>query len=978
MLLNQLKSFTIKKRGFFRLIFFLKADAFFIVLSVFSAFLVRFEGQIPSQYFLNIQGIIVLCFLIVLPIFHFFNLYRFSWQYVSTEELISLAKAIVLSFLVLTAVFFVLKENPIFSGFPRSTLFITYFFIFVFSGSFRFSKRIFWQVFKKKGKKLKQRALIVGAGDAGEQILRSILNLRTTPYQIIGFVDDNLAKQGALIHGLKVLGKINNIPEIVNQNNIESLIIAMPSADSESIHRAVEKGRQAGLKNIKTVPGIEEIINGKITLGQLRQVKMEDLLGREALSLDKKLIEKFIDNKTVLVTGGAGSIGSELCRQIIKFNPKTLMILDQDETGIFNIVEELKNDFPENKIKFFVADIKDQEKIDQIFNEFSPRIVFHAAAYKHVFLMEQSPDIAVKNNVFGTKASAEAALRNGAEKFVFISCLDEKTRILTNEGLKRWNEVKPGMRTLSLNQQGIVEENKINKVVSQKYSGPMFQIKTRSIDMLVTPNHKMIIQLANNSTKIIEEEAERTVKRSVVYISKGRWKGIDKEWFSLSSPPPVFRHPLRNCPKKVRTADILYLLGIFIGDGFLNSGYKRKDKRSTDNYGSIFFDIPEKDKARKRILNVLDKMNIDYKCYKTRAGEHIYFSSRALAQLFSTCGKGAVNKTIPDWALRYSPRLLKFLLDGLIDSDGYQQGSQQKLSSISSKLMEKCAELATKLGLHFTISIQENKETMIENRKIPPSKAFIGIFSKTKHRAFKKSHCKQVNYQGTIWCVRVGKNHNFLAERNGKFFFTGNTDKAVNPSSVMGATKRIGEMICQDLNKENKTKFVSVRFGNVLDSRGSVIPIFREKIKKRQAIEVTHPEMKRFFMVTSEACLLVLQAGAMSQGREVFVLDMGSPIKIIDLAKEMIRLSGLEPDKDIPIVFSQPKPGEKLFEEILTAEEGTIATKHHKIFMAKLAEVDSEKLKSSLINLEELAKQGEKQEIISVFKKIIPYYQNQN
>ena len=625
MLLNQLKSFTIKKRQTFRLIFFLFFDAFFISLSVLFAFIVRFEGQIPSQYFLNIQGIIVLCFLIVLPIFYFLNLYRFSWQYVSTEDLISLAKAVVLSFLVLTSVFFVLKENPIFSGFPRSTLFITCFFIFIFSGGFRFSKRIFSQIFVKQTRKDKEKTLIVGAGDAGEQILRSILGFKEGPYQIIGFIDDNLAKQGALIHGLKVLGKINDIPEIVKKNKVESLIIAMPSADSESIHQAVEKGRQAGLQKIKTVPGVEEIINGKIFIGQLRQVKMENLLGRESLSLDKKLIEEFIKDKIVLVTGGAGSIGSELCRQIIKFNPFLLMILDQDETGIFNISEELKNDFPQKKLASFVVDIKDKEKITQIFEKFSPEVIFHAAAYKHVPLMEESPDIAVKNNIFGTKILAETALKNNTKKFVFIS-----------------------------------------------------------------------------------------------------------------------------------------------------------------------------------------------------------------------------------------------------------------------------------------------------------------------------------------------------------------TDKAVNPSSVMGATKRIGEMVCQNLNQENKTKFISVRFGNVLDSRGSVIPVFREKIKKRQAIEVTHPEMKRFFMVTSEACLLVLQAGAMGQGKEVFVLDMGNPIKIIDLAKEMIRLSGLEPDKDVPIVFSQPRPGEKLFEEILTAEEGTVATKHQKIFMAKLSENDSEKLNSSLIQLEKFSKQGNKEEIIKIFKEIIPYYQKLN
>ena len=607
------------------MVFFLITDGVFIALSVLLAFAVRFEGNIPVQYFLNIQGITILCFLITLPIFYFLKLYYFSWRYVSTEELVSLIKGTVLSFLILTAAFFILKEQPIFSGFPRSTLFITYFFIFVLCGGLRFSKRIYLQIFSGKAKEKGERTLIVGAGDAGEQILRSILNSKFSSYLPIGFVDDNLAKQGTLIHGLKVLGRIKNIPQIVKENEIESLIVAIPSVDSEIIYQAVEKGREAGLRKIKTVPGIEDIINDKIFLGQLRQVEMESLLGREALSLDKKLIKEFIENKTILVTGAAGSIGSELCRQIIKFNPSLLIVLDQDETGIFNISEELKNNFSKKEIKSFVADIKDKEKINRIFKEFSPEVVFHAAAYKHVPLMEQSPDVAVQNNIFGTKIVAQAAVQNKAEKLIFIS-----------------------------------------------------------------------------------------------------------------------------------------------------------------------------------------------------------------------------------------------------------------------------------------------------------------------------------------------------------------TDKAVNPSSVMGATKRAGEMICQSLNEENGTKFISVRFGNVLDSRGSVIPIFREKIKKREAIEVTHPEMKRFFMVTSEACLLVMQAGAMGQGKEVFVLDMGSPVKIIDLAKEMIRLSGLEPDKDIPIVFTEPRPGEKLFEEILSAEEGTFATKHQRIFMAKLSESNLEKLEIALGKLKELSRQGNEKEIINVLKDIIPAYKKLN
>ncbi len=969
-----LRKIFIEKRSLVRIIFFLVLDAVLIYISVYLAFIVRFEGQIPSRYFLNIEGIILLALIITLPIFYFSKLYYFDWDYVSTEELVSLMKAVSLSFLILTASFIILRDHPVFTGFPRSTLFISYFFVFILSGGARFAKRIYLQTFPGKQMQEKERTLIVGAGDAGEQILRSILNSKFSPYLPVGFIDDNPAKKGVLIHGLKVLGKINEIPRLVKRERAESLIIALPSAGSRPIKEAVEKGREAGLKKIKVVPAVAELINGQVGIGNLREVEVNDLLGREPVILDQKLIENFIQNKTVLVTGAAGSIGSELSRQIAKFNPSSLILLDQDETGIFNISEELEDKFPKLNRAALIADIRDEEKIERIFKEFRPNIVFHAAAYKHVPLMEEYSDEAVKNNVFGTKIVADASLKHNIEKFVFISCLDEKTKILTNKGLKQWDEVKSGMKTLSLNRKGEIEDNEIEEVVSQKYSGSMFQIKTRSIDMLVTPNHKMVIQLPNNSVKIIEEQARKTVERSVVYIPKGKWKGIDEEWFSLPSPTTDIRHPLRNCPTKVKTDDILYVLGIFVGDGFLNSGYKRHDGRKTDNYGSVFLDIPERDKARKRTLAALDRMGVTYKCYKGKAGEHIYFSSRALAQVFSACGKEAKNKTIPDWALKYSPRLLQSLLDGLIDSDGYWNGSQQKLTSVSLKLMEKCAELAAKLGLHFTISIQRNKQAMIGNRKILPSQSFIGIFSKTEHRAFNKKHCKQVNYQGVIWCVRVKNNHNFLAERNGKFFFTGNTDKAVNPISIMGATKRLGEMICQALNQKNFTKFVSVRFGNVLDSRGSVIPIFREQIKKGGPVEITHPEMKRYFMIIPEACLLVMQAGAMGQGGEVFVLDMGSPIKIVDLAKEMIRLSGLEPDKNIPIVFTQPRPGEKLFENILTAEEGTMATHNQKIFMAKLSQINEERLNSGLENLERAACNEDKEMIIKTLEELIPTY----
>lgn len=589
-----------------------------ISTSVLLGFLVRFEGDIPSQYFSNIEGMITFSLLVTIPIFYFFKLYYFTWAYASATELIALAKGVFLSFLVMAAFFFVLREQPIFSGFPRSVIFITYFFVFLLCGGLRFSKRFYLQSFAFRSKEEKERIMIVGAGDAGEQILRSILVFNSNPYLPVGFVDDDLTKQGTMIHGIRVLGKIRDIPDIVTKHKVEGVIIAIPSADSQTIHVAVESCREAGLRKIKIVPPIEEIMTGKVTIGELREVEMNDLLGREHFSLDQKSIESFIKNKKVLVTGGAGSIGSELCRQIAKFNPSSLIVLDQEETGIFNISEELKSSFPRLNKFSLIADVRDEEKIEKIFKDFAPDIVFHAAAYKHVPLMEEHPDEAVKNNVFGTEVVARAALASKAEKFVLIS-----------------------------------------------------------------------------------------------------------------------------------------------------------------------------------------------------------------------------------------------------------------------------------------------------------------------------------------------------------------TDKAVNPVSVMGMTKRAAEMICQGLNQKKRTRFVSVRFGNVLDSRGSVIPIFREKIRKREPIEVTHPEMKRFFMTTPEACLLVMLAGAMGQGGEVFVLDMGDSVKIIDLAKEMIRLSGLEPDKDVPIVFTEPRPGEKMFEELLAAKEQPVVTQNEKIFQARLSKVDERELDRKLLSLRKAVKENKRESIVSALNAVI-------
>ena len=610
-----------KKTTITRMIFFVVWDVLFIAISVWLAFVLRFDANIPSQYDPFILRIIILAVIFTIPVFYFKKLYSFSWSYVSANEIVSLFLATTISFIFLSITIFLSNYFPRFLNFPRSTIFVSYILILIFCGGIRFSKRIFLQIVGSKRITGKEKTLIVGAGDTAEQILRNILSSKSNPYFPIGFVDDNLMKKGVKIHGISVLGKISDIPAIVQEHQVKQLIIALPSMSNKTIKEAVALGRKAGLRKIKIAPNLNEIIRGNISLKNLKDIDAEDLLGRDQISLDKKQVESFIKDKIVLITGAAGSIGSELSLQIAKFKPSLLILLDQDETGIFHILGIIKDKFGSLKIQPLVGDITDEEKIGSIFMQYKPAIVFHVAAYKHVPLMEAQPDEAVKNNIFGTKILIDASIKNNVEKFIFIS-----------------------------------------------------------------------------------------------------------------------------------------------------------------------------------------------------------------------------------------------------------------------------------------------------------------------------------------------------------------TDKAINPTSVMGTTKRIGEMMCQVYNQKNITNFVSVRFGNVLNSRGSVIPIFKEQIKRGGPVEVTHPDMQRYFMLTSEACLLVMQAGAMGIGGEVFVLDMGKPIKILDLAKEMIRLSGFEPDKDIAIIFTGIRPGEKLFEEILTAEEGIISTRNQKIFIAKLLNVNPSNLTNDLEELNSIMHKEGKDEIILKLKKMASYY----
>jgi len=619
---SKLTSKFLKPTNRKRKAFFMVVDIIIVAFSMYLAFELRFVGPIFATFSKSLGVVILLAIAVKLPIFYKYRLYDMSWRFVSVYDLLAVLKAVTLGSIVFATALFVLKTIPVFAGFPRSIFLMDYFITLIGIGGFRSTKRILLQGFRRITFSNRARVLIIGAGNEGEKIVRDMLRIKDSAYFPVGFVDDDPTKKHTRIHGVKIYGGKDEIPKLVNNLGVEEIVIATPSVSSEEIRDLVKKARETGVKHIKVLPSLDDMISGYVRLSDIREIRVEDLLGREPVEIDTSEIEEYIFRKVVLITGAGGSVGSELSRQITKFKPKCMIILDQDETNLFYIENELREKHLESKLIPIVGNIMDESKISRVFTNFSPEVVFHAAAYKHVPMLEEHSDEAVKNNIIGTKIVAEISRNTGVDKFILIS-----------------------------------------------------------------------------------------------------------------------------------------------------------------------------------------------------------------------------------------------------------------------------------------------------------------------------------------------------------------TDKAVNPTSVMGVTKRVAEMAIQTFNGKGVTKFIAVRFGNVLESRGSVIPIFKDQIKRGGPVTVTHPEMKRYFMTLPEAVLLILQAGAIGTGGEVFVLDMGEPIKIIDLAEEMIRLSGFEPDKDIPIVFTGIRPGEKLFEEILTAEEGTQATKYRKIFTAKMNLCMKEgELLQYIDKLKKLAVTGDKVEILKNLKMLVPTY----
>ncbi|MCG0275509.1 MAG: polysaccharide biosynthesis protein [Thermosediminibacteraceae bacterium] len=588
-------------------------DAAIINLSLYLSFYLRFDGFIPGQYFTKyanswpeVTGICLVTFVI-------FNLYGRLWKFASVGELISIISATSVATMAVLVYTFMINN-----AYPRSIYIIFWLLLTGFIGFSRLVLRAsndFTETFKKM-KNGKKRVLIVGAGHAGSLVIKEFKQNPELEMIPVGIIDDDKSKHGLSIYGVRVLGGREKIPYIVETKKVEEIIIAMPSVDRREVKKIADICSATKCK-VKIVPGIYELLNGKVDVRKIRDIRIEDLLGREPVRINMEEAKKYLKGKKVLVTGAGGSIGSELVRQVARFEPELLLLFDISENNIFDLEHQLKTYFPKQKYIPIIGSIRDVAKVEAVMAKYRPDVVFHAAAHKHVPLMELNPMEAIKNNVFGTLYVAEAAKKYKAERFILIS-----------------------------------------------------------------------------------------------------------------------------------------------------------------------------------------------------------------------------------------------------------------------------------------------------------------------------------------------------------------TDKAVNPKNVMGASKRVAEIIIQMMAKSGDTRFAAVRFGNVLGSAGSVIPLFKKQIEAGGPVTVTHPEVTRYFMTIPEAVQLVIQAGAMAEGGEIFVLDMGEPVKILDLATEMIKLSGLEPGKDIKIEFIGLRPGEKLHEELFYDKEDVIKTQCEKIYLAKTSSSYSE-FKKELENLKNifLASNKELQKLIERFEE---------
>ncbi len=600
-------------------------DISLIVLAHFLAYLVRFDWEIVREI-PRIVSLLPLLIIAKILVFYIFGLYRGMWRYTSVADLKNIARAVAVSSGVMVT--FVVYFNR-FEGFSRSVFFMdavfTFLLICVHRGTIRYlfqNKDLISSFAQHNEKKRKKKLLLIGAGAAAEKVIREIMDNASVLYEVVGLVDDNPRKHGLKIHGIPVVGGVDKLKECIVRTRAEEILIAVASASGEQMKRIVDACQKTKIA-FKVLPSIGEIIKGKLSVTSMREIAYKDLLGRPSVHLDQQEIGRYLTGRIILVTGAGGSIGSELCRQIIKFDPKKIILVDAGEENLYNIQMELQYEHHFHDYVPVLCKIQNKNLLDTLFCEYEPAVVFHAAAYKHVPLIETNPWEAVFNNVFATRNLIETALSYKTERFVIVS-----------------------------------------------------------------------------------------------------------------------------------------------------------------------------------------------------------------------------------------------------------------------------------------------------------------------------------------------------------------TDKAVRPTNVMGASKRLTELLmlayCQE--QPDTTTFMAVRFGNVLGSSGSVIPLFKRQIEKGGPVTVTDPEMTRYFMSIEEAAQLILQAGAMGTGGEIFLLKMGIPIKIANLAHDLIQLMGYEPETEIKIIYTGLRPGEKLYEELITEGEGIVPTKHEKIMVLHGNGMSYHELEQLLDELADKAKSHDATGLKEVLKKIIPEY----
>ena len=615
----------------------LVVDLLLLTASLYLALLIRFEFNIPAYFLSSFLQILPYALLTKVASFYFFDLYRGMWRYTSISDLLNIIKAVTASSLLIVAI---LAFKTRFIGYSRSVFLIDWFLTILFISGYRLAVRLFFESYTRdesgqrtrpsiagmlsRKHKNAKKLLIIGAGDCGEKIFREIQNNTSLPYRTIGFLDDNPNKIGRKIHGVPVLGRISEIAAAIKKVSADEALIAIPSAAGQQMREIIEHCKDSGIP-FKTVPGYGELINGRVSVKAIRDVAYQDLLGRDAVKLDEKGIGAYIEGNCVMITGAGGSIGSELCRQLCRFRPKKVVLFERAESPLYEIELELKRNFNDVRIVPVLGDIQSSNHLFKTFNDHAPRTVFHAAAYKHVPMLELQPWKAVENNILGT---------------------------------------------------------------------------------------------AN-------------------------------------------------------------------------------------------------------LIRIVNKFKID------------------------------------------------------------------------------------------------------------------------------------------------------------RFVFV-STDKAVRPTNVMGASKRVAEMLlqCQNHNPESETKFAIVRFGNVVGSVGSVVPLFKRQIETGGPVTITDPNVTRYFMTIPEACQLILQAGALcNQQVEIFVLDMGQPIKIVDMARDLIRLSGFEPDVDIKIDFIGLRPGEKLYEELITEGEGIVPTIHKKIMTLHGEVCSLAQINGKIDTFARLAQDQDAEKIKAALKEIVTDYQ---